>query len=974
MAQNISKTYRIDIQLDAARQQLADTSKKLAELDASLDGLDRNSDQAKGIIAQMAELAAQVDRAEGEVGGLTSALDDLKPGSIPALEAEIEELEAAFRRTTVGTAEFDAALLALGKKKGELKSIEDAIDALDPKEKAAAFADFANGVVGAFAIATTAAQTFGLSKEAAEEYQNKLLGLMAVMDGVEQVSRALSSETLSVVKSSWAAAKGYLGMGEAAATGSRAARVALAATGIGLVVVLLGTLYSLWQDFGTTVRSSESNFTKWKGTVMGSLGAALSVVKDFLKFAWQLTTLDFSAAQKTAAEAGTKAGQAFTNGRAAVIDEARRKELAHEVTKNKLMVDVLKARGQDTLALEVAIAKQNLEAQKKGSKEALEALRDYTVLRIQLQKRAQDDEQASRLVFLNGLAAAEAARGADSFKQQLAAKKQQIADLNQAEKEGEYVSQAQRLALDNELQVLLLARAKELAERRAALQAATLNAELARLQARGRDGLTLIQSQAQEEIALAQRVNAQKQQIAAQNLKTLRSQALVDGAAVVAAESELATLRIEAEQLAGQKRIAAIQAQGALLAKAREAILASAERREQQHQDTLNQAQAAGARITKRIADELAADLQLKAMRLAAQEDVGGRLLIKLFGLTDEQAQDAKKRINDFVAQAGNLINNLMSIATAEVDQRLSETQAQLQLVSEQLSAAQAAADATAGQLEQASGARREYLIEKLQRQRAEEERLASVKARAARAEAEAEREKQKLTKETTQLTLAAGLASTVATGAKSVEAAVNIITGATQVQPFPAALIAVVTGLAVVGTALAQARALGKSLGDGGIIEGGSHASGNDVPVQGGKYRVEGGEAITPVDATANNGPALELIRTKGRKRRLTAADFAEIAGVQVLPPPGGAYAAGGVLGQRGAVAGPGQVVVAAADLSELVNTNYAMLDRLDKLAASNQQIADFGPANLRIGPEEALKIEEEKGKAQQAQGFATL
>jgi chromosome segregation ATPase len=160
---NVNKVYRIEIQLDNARQQLADASKKLAELDKQLEGLDRGSDEAKAIVAEMAKLAAQVDAAEGSVGNLTESLDGLKPGSLPALRAEIEELEAALDQTVRGTAEFDEALLKLGNAKGELKKVEDAIDALDPKMKAAAFVDFANGVVGAFTVATTAAQQFGLS-------------------------------------------------------------------------------------------------------------------------------------------------------------------------------------------------------------------------------------------------------------------------------------------------------------------------------------------------------------------------------------------------------------------------------------------------------------------------------------------------------------------------------------------------------------------------------------------------------------------------------------------------------------------------------------------------------------------------------------------------------------------------------------------------------------------------------------------
>ncbi|RZK25728.1 MAG: hypothetical protein EOO57_24580, partial [Hymenobacter sp.] len=226
----ISKKYTIEIQLDNARTQLADTSKKLAELDDRLTGLDRDSDAAKAIIAEMAKLAKEVEGAQGEVTDLGRDLDSLKPGTIGALRAEIEDLEAALDTTTKGTAEYEAALLKLGNAKGAIKEVDDAVDALDPKLKAAAFVDFANGVVGAFTVATTAAQTFGLSKETAEAYQTKLLSLISVMDGVEQVSRALNSETLAVVKSTVAGAKAWLGFGEAASASSKVTRAALIST------------------------------------------------------------------------------------------------------------------------------------------------------------------------------------------------------------------------------------------------------------------------------------------------------------------------------------------------------------------------------------------------------------------------------------------------------------------------------------------------------------------------------------------------------------------------------------------------------------------------------------------------------------------------------------------------------------------------------------------------------------------------
>ena len=425
------KVYRLTIQSEAAGQQVEALRKKVAELDKQLEGVAGDSDIGRGIVADLAKAVAELEAAEGKVAGFAQALDNLKPGTLPALRAEIEELEAELGRATRGTAEFEAAVHKLGASRAELKSLEDRLDILaDTKQHAAAFADLANGVVGGFTIMTTAATAFtGLSEEAAAAYTQKLIGLVSIMQSVEAISRATSSETMGVAKAAWAGAKGWLGFGDAAQKGSLAARGAVAATGVGLILLALSALVALWQDFGSTVKGSESSFTKWKGVVMGSLGAALAVVKDFLKYGYQLLTLDFSGAMKTAEAAGTNAAKAYTQGKAGVIDEARRKELTAEAEQTDRLLDILKARGADTLVLEIANAKKKLAAQKNGSKEQLDAARDYFVLKAELEKRADDEHQAARLTFMNGLIAAESARGADGYRQQLAAKREQMRQL-----------------------------------------------------------------------------------------------------------------------------------------------------------------------------------------------------------------------------------------------------------------------------------------------------------------------------------------------------------------------------------------------------------------------------------------------------------------------------------------------------------------------------------------------------------------
>lgn len=66
--------------------------------------------------------------------------------------------------------------------------------------------------------------------------------------------------------------------------------------------------------------------------------------------------------------------------------------------------------------------------------------------------------------------------------------------------------------------------------------------------------------------------------------------------------------------------------------------------------------------------------------------------------------------------------------------------------------------------------------------------------------------------------------------------------------------------------------------------------------------------------------GAALELIRTKSRKRVLTATDFAKLSSLHVLPSTDSSFSAGGILSGSSAGLGPGQVVVEAADLNAIL------------------------------------------------------
>jgi hypothetical protein len=738
-----------------------------------------------------------------------------------------------------------------------------------------------------------------------------------------------------VVKSTYKGAQAWLGFGEAAATSGKVTRAALISTGIGILIVAVGLLAANF-DKVKEVGSKIAAVFKPEFTAIGEfIDVVLAKGRDLASL------LTFGLIDNAAKHAQ------------AVAEDAARKRYTLEADQTARIIDILKARGEDTLALEVGNAATRLASLKRSTaderKAYEDAARDLAVLRAQFRKRADDEEKATRLAHLTALATIQQAKGAESFAKQLAVKQEQLAQLLAADR----VNQAAVLQAEADIDALRLAHAKEQADKRAALQSATLQAQLVRLQASTSE-------QSLVEVA----ANAKQLELAKQHRNTLLAQAQVDKAALVAADADLYRLRLERSRIFYREEAEQAQAPRTAYAKAIEAIRAKDVEQEKQYQDGLNRMQAAGARVTQRVADELAAELQLKAMKSSADADIFGNLLIKVFGLTDAQAQSLKGRIAEIGAQASGLVGAMLQGATSEADAALTAAQTRLAELDQQLSEATQRRQSDEAALQESSGARREYLLQRIQKEQAAEQKLAAEKAKAAKEEQQAQKEKAKLDRVQQEITAATSAVEAVLLGIKAAKAVVE----ASEKGKIGYDNIALAIAAAVaIGSSIFAVKNAAK-LGDGGIIQGGSHASGNDVPIFGGRVRVEGGEAITPVDATRLNGPLLEVIRTKGRKRALTLADFAEISGTRTLPPPTtGPYAAGGTLGSA-------SVGADNTDASELLVVSRAMLNHLQSIGAATAQTAAFGPPVLAFGHEAEQRRRELAQAMDQAESFATL
>ena len=176
--------------------------------------------------------------------------------TIEDLESAIRILNDELRETEAGSDRFDEIIGDISKLKAGLRDVNREIEGVDKQQQFELFASSVNGVTGAFLVATSAAQAFGVEGKSLEEIQKlqaRALALVNVALGVRQVLEAgvkfemlqrtitekaalLQTRALTAAQAAYTAVVGTT-------TGAlRALRIALAATGVGAVVVLLGSL------------------------------------------------------------------------------------------------------------------------------------------------------------------------------------------------------------------------------------------------------------------------------------------------------------------------------------------------------------------------------------------------------------------------------------------------------------------------------------------------------------------------------------------------------------------------------------------------------------------------------------------------------------------------------------------------------------------------------------------------------------
>jgi hypothetical protein len=211
---------RVNINIDSNANQVAQGVDSLSN---SLKGVDQ---AAKGVNTSFKSVDATFEQVYGELQPLTTRLGEA--------EDRLYELALAGKTTSQ---EYKELLATVTKYRSTQIATDKVVDAAATK-LSAKLGGALQGVASGFSLAQGAQALMGVESEKLQQTLLKVQAAMAVSQGITGLSEAANS---------------FKALGTSAKTALSGIRSGIAATGVGLLVVALGTIVAYWDDIKEAV-------------------------------------------------------------------------------------------------------------------------------------------------------------------------------------------------------------------------------------------------------------------------------------------------------------------------------------------------------------------------------------------------------------------------------------------------------------------------------------------------------------------------------------------------------------------------------------------------------------------------------------------------------------------------------------------------------------------------------------------------
>lgn len=381
---------------------IKETELQVSKLEKEFGLLDKNVLLGKNYISQL----------KNELQGIktTKLFPDNEAQKVVSLRTQVQQAKQQLDNLLESsdgkiTPEIIRAAKAAGNLKDRFQDLNSFVDAFNPDAKFKALANVTQGVVGGFTAVQGALGLVGVESEDVQKALLKVNSALALSQGLNQlfemkdsfkqlkailIATFATQKEVTIANNAMAVSQAALTTATEATTVATEAtsvsmnvfKAALIATGIGAIVVLLGTLIANWDRLKSAVDSNSEGFKKFKDILVfilppiglllkgidsirekfGSLAAFVSGIGGAFAGAFkQLGTAIAELSQgnfSNAIDAGKSIGDAFTNGFTASVKEKnlfdaveeKLNQLKKQNVKISLDLDLKEASGKDVFA------------------------------------------------------------------------------------------------------------------------------------------------------------------------------------------------------------------------------------------------------------------------------------------------------------------------------------------------------------------------------------------------------------------------------------------------------------------------------------------------------------------------------------------------------------------------------------------------------------------------------------------------
>jgi len=398
---DLLKTLKLtDDQIKFLSDNIDEVSKEIAQLDAN---------QIKEIADEAGKMGNEFVSAKSELRELTNLINS---GQLTGVELEEAEMRAAELTDRIGDV------------RERLKGLASDTRGLD------LFVEGVSTIGAGFQLAEGTMALFGDESKELQQTLIKLNAVMAISNGLQQIGAVLTKKG-GIAQLLYSTAVG-------SSTGAlKLFRLALIGTGIGALVLILGTIVTKWDsvkkavdnsakslfDFGKKVATSMpplslliqgvewlyKNFARLDNIAKGAIDGVVAGLGAVGEVVSKLFTGDFSGAYQAAKEVGSKIGIAVNQGIAeadkADANSAQAKVIDDVVKSQKKRLEILEAQGKETSKLQRDILQNELKslklsgAEKKAIEDKQHEIAVFNAERAKLiaDKAAQDKAKADEI-------------------------------------------------------------------------------------------------------------------------------------------------------------------------------------------------------------------------------------------------------------------------------------------------------------------------------------------------------------------------------------------------------------------------------------------------------------------------------------------------------------------------------------------------------------------------------------------------